>query len=166
MLGNGTRDGHALLLATGKLSREVIAPVGKTNQFQGFFRRHRVSCNLSDHSHILQRSQAGDEVIELEYEAHVVAAKVGQLPLTGASQVGAVIDHRSFSRRVQPAQNVEQGRFTTARCAEQHHELASVQLQVHAPQGMHLDLTHAVHLGDAVYREDGLSAGWDLTVLK
>jgi hypothetical protein len=44
------------------------------------------------------------------------------------------------SRRVEPAENVEQGRFAATRRPEQHDQLALVERRIGARQRAHLDI--------------------------
>ena len=58
----------------------------------------------------------------------------------------AAVENGAAGRHVEPAQDIEQRALAAARRAEQHDELAGVQIQVDAPQGVHVDLAHVVDL--------------------
>ena len=72
-----------------------------------------------------------------------------------AGDVVAPIEHAPGARHVERAENVEQGRLPAARRAEKHHELSLVERHVHAPQGVHLDVAHLVHLAHILGGENG-----------
>ena len=74
-------------------------------------------------------------------------AVAGQLPFRGLHQVVIEVVDGTAGGRIQSAQDVQQGRFTAARRAEQHHQFAVVQIQVHPAQSLDLDLAHLVDLG-------------------
>ena len=65
--------------------------------------------------------------------------------------------HVAAGRHVEPAENVEQRRFAAARGPEQHDEFARVKVQIDAAQRVHLDLAHAIDLGEPARFEDGCS---------
>ncbi len=72
-LGHGARDGHALLLAARELGGEVVQPVAEADQRQRVLGVERVVGDVGDERHVLARGEAGDEVVELEDEADVLA---------------------------------------------------------------------------------------------
>ena len=72
-LGDGARNGDALLLAAGELRREVMQPVVEPDQLQRHRGVHGLRRDLGDEGDVLQRGQARDQVVELEDEADVLA---------------------------------------------------------------------------------------------
>ena len=153
-LGNGARNGHALLLATRELRREMIQPLAQSHHCQGLIGRHRVGCNIGNDGNVFARRQAGNQVVELEYKAHMLAPEARQPSVSGMRQVFAVVPDMTAAGHVQPAQNIEQGRFPTARRPKQNNELPCAQLQIDASQGVHLDIAHAVNLRQALRPKD------------
>src|SRR5262245_4199220 len=97
-----------------------------------------------------------DEVVELEDEADVLAAVAGQGGVVPGGQVVVAIPHGPTRRHVQPAEDVEQGGFAAARRAEQDDKFPLVKVEIDAAQGVHLDFTHAVYLGDPAGLENRL----------
>ena len=55
---------------------------------------------------------------------------------------------------IQSAQDIEQGGFTAARRAQQHHYLTLVEFQIDAPQRMDLDLSHLINFNQINGLED------------
>ena len=135
----------------------MIQPPLQPDQRQRFGRRQRVRRDFGDNRHILARGQAGNEVIKLEDKADMLAAETGQAGVVGVAQVLAVIPDFARSRRIQPAEDVEQRRFAAAGRAEHHHKLALKQLQINAAQRPYFDIAHAVHLGQPAGAENHLS---------
>ena len=56
---------------------------------------------------------------------------------------------------IEPAQNVEQGRFAAARRAKQHDEFSAVDGQVHIAQRIDPHLSHLIGFAQTFGREDG-----------
>jgi hypothetical protein len=124
-----------------------------------FSRWHGIGRDLGDDGDVLLRRQAGDQVVELEHEAHMLTPKRGELRIIGAGQVFAVVPDVTGRRHVQPAQDVQQRGLAAARRPQQHDELARIQHQIHAAQRVHLHLAHAVDLGQALGPEDDFTRG-------
>ena len=70
---NGAGDGHALLLAAGKLCREVIDAVGEADHLEDLHRVHGVLHDLARELDVFLGGQVLHQVIELKDEPHVVA---------------------------------------------------------------------------------------------
>src|SRR5262245_24216432 len=56
----------------------MVHALGQVHQLQGLLRPHRLAADLRDQGDVLAGRQAGDEVVELEDEADVLAAVAGQ----------------------------------------------------------------------------------------
>ena len=135
----GPRDGHALLLAARKLRWQVARAVGKSHAIEraaGFaFVRHAVEV-LRQH-HVFERGQVRDQVELLEYEAHGVGAKAGQL---GAGQSGGIhgIDaHRAVRGLVETAQDIQQRRLARSRRTHDRDPLAGFRGEADAVERLH-----------------------------
>ena len=84
----------------------------------------------------------------------MLAPEARQPGIASIGQVFAVVPDMAAAGHVQPAQNIEQGRFPTARRPKQNNEFPCAQFQVDASQGMHLDIAHAVDLRQTLRPED------------
>ena len=84
----------------------------------------------------------------------MVAAVARERRVVERRELLAAVEHRAAGGHVEPAQNVEQRALAAARRAQQHDELARVQIQVDAAQGVHVDLAHVIDLGDLPRGED------------
>src|SRR6185312_12993915 len=73
---------------------------------------------------VLAGGQAGNEVVELEDEADMLAAIASQERIIFRAQVMMLIAHAAGRRHIQPAENVQERRFAAARGAKQDDELA------------------------------------------
>ena len=73
-LGDGARDGDALLLAAGQLGGKVIHAGAEPDPVQRLLGRHRGGRDLGDERHVLARGERGHQIVELEHEADVRAA--------------------------------------------------------------------------------------------
>jgi hypothetical protein len=103
--------------------------------------------DLSDQRHIFSGGETRDQIVELKHEAYVGSPVPGELRLSRASELPPTIVHPAAGRHIQPAQDVQQGGFPAAGYTEQDHELALVQRQIHPPKGVHINLAHAICLG-------------------
>ena len=66
------------------------------------------------------------------------------------------VAHLAVRRRVEPAEDIEQRRFSAAGCAEDYDELAGLQLEVDPAQCMHFDLAQVIGLAHAADLHDRL----------
>jgi hypothetical protein len=116
--------------------REVVQALAQAHQGQGLLRPHGRPGDLGHRRHVLAGRQAGDQVVELEHEAHVIAP-VGSWLLVGGREVAVQVEHLPRRGRIQPAQDVQQGGFAAAGRPQQHHQFPRAELQVDAAQGVH-----------------------------
>ena len=102
--------------------------------------------NFSNQCDIFTSRKTRNEIVELEYESHAVAAKSGQRVLIGKSQVPPSVNQRSHRRHIQPPEQIKQGRLSAPRGPEQNHELTRKQIQIHPIERVHFAPRAAVHL--------------------
>ena len=160
---DGPGDGHALFLAAGQLSRLVAGAIVEPHQGQ---RDGRVPAPLGRRQvrqqerqlHVPLRRQHRQEVIELEHEAHVGGPPPGQR--AAGKLVDALAVDRDVARggRVQPADEVEQGRLARSGWAHQGEEVALGDVQVDAVQDLDplppalIGLGHAADLDQVTHQ--------------
>ncbi len=113
-----------------------------------------VSRDLGDERDVLARGEARDQVVELEDEADVLAPVARERGLVGEREIVIAVVHVAAGRHVEPAEDVEQRRFAAARRAEQHDELALVEVEVDPAERDDVDLAHPVDLRQASRAED------------
>jgi hypothetical protein len=101
------------------------------------------------------------EIVELEDEAHAVAAELGERAFAAAAQVPAFVAQRSRRGHVESPEDVQQGRFAAAGGAEQHHELAAVEVEIHALERHDIQLAGLIDFPHAAGLKDrrGISRG-------
>ena len=109
----GAGDRHPLFLATGKLARKMVGPVGKVDQLQdvgnplpAFRLRHRAVEQWQ--LDVLVSRQHWNQVIELEDVADILRPPFGQLAARHPADIQAVDDDLAGRRRVDPGDQVEQ----------------------------------------------------------
>src|SRR3990172_2963291 len=83
---------------------------------------------------VLEQSEHGEQLKELEDDAQVAAAPDGHVTLAELVDVSVAYAHRAAARMVDAGQHVDQSRFTAARAAHDADELALVDLDVDALQ--------------------------------
>ena len=89
-----------------------------------------------------------DEVIALKHEADRVVAVGVPLALLEVLRALALDDQLAVVVAVQPADDVEEGRFARAAFAQHGDELLLAEGNGDAVYGARLQLAHAVHLSD------------------
>ena len=141
VLGQRPGDGHALLLAAGKLRGEMVHPVLQPDQPQGLVDVHRVAADLGDDHHVFAGGEVGHEVVELEDEADRVAAVAGQLGGREGGDLAVAEPDPAGGGRVQPADDVQDRGLARAAGPDHHQQLARVDLQRHVAQGLDRDLS-------------------------
>ena len=146
VLREGSRDGDPLLLAAGELGREVVHPVGKAHVPQHLLGVQGVRADLGRQLHVLESRQVLDQVIELEDEADVPAAVLGELPGVVAAHLAAVHQDGPLRAGVHPAQHVQHRGLARPAGAHDDHELPLLDLKADVVHGADLHLAAAVDL--------------------
>src|SRR5690606_25846274 len=103
---------------------------------------------------VLAHREARDEVVELEHEADMLATIARELGFARLAQLAAGEAHRAARGHVEPPEDVEQRGLAAAGGAEQHDELAALDVEIHVAQRVHLDFAGHVGLGEAARLED------------
>ena len=114
VLRDGAGDGHALLLAAGELRREVVHAVAQAHGGEYLDGVRGVVHDLGRELDVLLGREVRDQVIELENEADVGAAVVGELVRVVLGDVVAVDDDRALGGGVHAAEDVEQAGLARA----------------------------------------------------
>ena len=125
VFGQCAGNGHPLLLAAGKLSREVVQPLSQTHAAQGLFGVQRVAADLAGQLHVLQCGQVLHKVVELEHKAHVVPAVGGELSGGKVAHVLAVQPDIALVAAVHASKDIQQGGLA---CAGRPHDDAELPL--------------------------------------
>ncbi len=150
---DGPRDRHPLLLAAGELPRVVGSAVGEAHDLERGQRPLpplglREMGEQERQLHVLGGGEHRDEVVELEDEAHVVAAEAGELGLAEPGHVGAGHHHVAGGRLVDAGDQVQQRRLARSRGAHQGGVVALRDLQAQAVEHDQLLGVPAVDLRD------------------
>ena len=124
-LGDRARDRHALLLAAGELGRKVVEAFAQPDQPQRLRRVHRIAGDRGHQLDVLARGERGDQVVELEDEADVLAPEPGESRVVVVREIVIEEVDRAPGRNVEAAEDVEQRRLAAARRSEQDDHLAA-----------------------------------------
>ena len=92
---------------------------------------------------VLHRSDDGEQVEGLEHEAHASGPVAGARPVAHRPQRGPFDFYLALIEAVQAGKAVDQCRLAAPRWPHHGHHLAGGDGQIHAAQGMHLDLAVA-----------------------
>ena len=159
--GQRARDGHALLLAAGKLGRVTIGQMGQVHALQQRDgAQPGVPLPSQGVGHVLQRVQMGKEGVTLEDIPDVampgrhVAGSSGPAP---AKERAAVQQDLARVGREQPGDDVQRRRLADAGRAEQHADLGA-HLQTHRQP----ELRQMAFDVDAQSRRAGGRGSWRL----
>ncbi len=111
-------------------------------------------CDVSHQLDVFFDGEARHQVIKLKHKADVLAPVASELFVTGAVQF--MISKMCAAGRgpVQPAENVQQGGFAAARRAQQHDELAGINIEIDVLQRTHLGITSDIALAECACLED------------
>jgi hypothetical protein len=151
LVHQGAGDGHALLLAAGEFGRGVLGTLGEAHACEARLGARMAFGRLHpgiDHRQfdVLERARARQQVELLEHEADAAVADrreriAGQaLDRLARQTVGAA------GGLIEAAEDVHQRALARARSAHDRDELAGVDVEAHAAQGMHLLVAHRVGL--------------------
>ena len=157
---DGARDGDTLLLPARQLLRLVAGAVREADQRE---RDPRPALPLGGRQigeqqrqlHVPLRRQRGQQVVELEDEAHVRGAPGGQLAPGQAIDAPALHDDDPAGRRVEPADQIQERGLAGSRWAHQRHEVALGDVEVDAVQRLDPLASAAIDLGHAADLHQG-----------
>ena len=144
---------YALLLSAGHLPRHVVHVAFKANVLQ------RLLCHphalIVGHPpkrqrkrHVFKGRVVRHEVEGLEYEPHVLLPEKYKLGLVHSFKVLAVYDYLAAGHGLEACQHIQKGGFAAAASADYAAKFSGHYLQVYSPQGMDVDASHPVYLGN------------------
>ena len=130
-IGDGAGDGHALLLAAGKLRGAVIAALGNAERVEELarallgFGSRQAKDELRQHD-VLERREFRQEMVELIDEADLRAAHAGALAVAELDAIDAVDHHGAAIGAFEQSGDVQQRRLPRPRGPEQGNGLAGI----------------------------------------
>ena len=150
-----TRHRHPLHLSARQFGRPVPCALAEPDPFQQLLgacvgRSGRHAVEHQRQRHVLHRGQHRHQVEELEHESEVAPPERRARAGAHRPHVLAGHGHSAAVRRVQPAGDVQEGRFTGPRWSGHDDELACVQSEVEVDEHVHLLVAPAVRLADAL----------------
>ena len=129
-----SRDPHPLLLAAGKLPREVVLaalqadesdhPAGPLHVVAALHAPH-----LEREGDVLERGAMGQEGEVLKHHAHLAAPQIDEFPVAHREQVRALDLHRAGRGLDEARETAHQGRFPRPRQAHHDQGLAGADIQ-------------------------------------
>ena len=111
VVGEGSRDRHALLLTAGQLGREMVHAIPQSHAREQLDRARggaAFAAELEWHLHVLQRRERWNELNALEDEPNFLATKASALILGQAPEIDTVEDHRAAGGGIESGQQSEQ----------------------------------------------------------
>ena len=170
----GSRDRHALLLASGELVRAMIEPVGKAHQLKlgdGEFMSLGSGHALVEEwdLDVLDDGEFADQVERLEHESDATSPGAAQGGVIEGCHVEPLEAIAPGSRAIEAAQNVHQGALAAATGSHDREVLAGGNLEIDAPKGFDQDRSVGLEvvLGDRFEIDGGATSdagaglGWD-----
>ena len=158
------RYAYALLLSAGHLPRHVVHVAFKAYVLQRFLRQPHAlivgyPTKRQRKRHVFKGRVVRHEVEGLEYEPHVLLPEKYKLGLVHSFKVLAVYDYLAAGHGLKPRQHVQKGGFAAAASAYYAAEFPGHYLQVYSPQGMDVNASNPVYLGNAAKVNYGLLPG-------
>lgn len=147
-----------LLFATRKLGGKMVHAVFQPDHAQRLGRQHGMARDFGDEFDILACRQAWHQIVELEDEAHMVAAVARQARLTGVYQVVVFKPCCAGAGTVQPADDVEKCRLSGPRWPENDNELPGISFEIDATQRVNGSFAAAIHFAQPARAEHGQRA--------
>ena len=132
--------------AAGQLSGEVAYPVGQPHRCQHLIGIQRIAADLARQLHVLAGRQILHQVVELEDEADVVAAVLGELLAVERAHTRAIQHDGARGGRVHAAEHVQKRRLASPGRPHDDHEFALLNSEAHVAHGGHFHLAHLVDL--------------------
>ena len=137
----GPRDRHALLLSTGEVGRQVGASLGEPDLLEeGQRPRPQLPRGDPDGGQpaldVLDGGQRRNQVELLEHEAERSEAKLGEVPVAERPEVAALEQHAAVAWAVERAEQLQQRRLPRSARPLERDELAGLDLQVDAVEGL------------------------------
>jgi hypothetical protein len=109
--GDGTRDGHTLLFATGKLGRKVVKTIRESYERKSLLRVIRVDGNFADQRDIFENSKARDQVVELKYKTDMLTPIARQFCIVGPDEIVVTPRCAPTRRSIEAAEYVQKRRL-------------------------------------------------------
>src|SRR6185295_1375262 len=129
----------------------MTKPINQSDEQQGLgghgpLLAHGKSTIKQRELNVLQRAGARNQVEALENEPDFLIPDFGESVGSLPADVFPVQMVRPSRGRIEAAQDVHERGFAGARCAHDGHIVASIDLEIHAAQGLNLHLPEAVDL--------------------
>ncbi len=154
--GEGAGDGNALLLAAGKLVRQMPAAVAHADPLECLRRaalalgRRHVAAISKRQLDVLEDGEIADEVEALEDKTDLAVADACPVGERQAFHLLTVEQIAAFGGRIEQAEDREQRRFAAARGAGDGDVFARLDFQINAGQRVGFDLVGEEDFFDAV----------------
>src|SRR5487761_627690 len=113
MIDQRASDGDALLLASGKLRREMREAFAQADAAQGFggFRFVGGAVKILREHDVLNRGEIWNEMKLLKDEANFLRAETGEARFVEAAHVSAINDGEAAGGRIEAAKNIDERRL-------------------------------------------------------
>jgi hypothetical protein len=163
--GEGSRDGHALLLPPRELGGHVLHARAEPDQVQGLLDGGSALAAPQPpvpqrDVHVVEDVQIGDQVERLKDEPDLRVADPAHLDVAQAAHVNAVQVIPALLEGIQEPRDVQEGGLAGSRGSHDGDELAAVDLDRELAQGMGLDVLGPIDLRDVFHLEhSGFSRG-------
>ena len=132
-----TRDGDALLLATGELRREVMRARTEADAFEQIGGACVAVTNAAQfewHLHILECGEGRHQLEALEHETDAVAAESRAGVLVEQCEIHSIEEHSATCRCIQTCQQAEERRLAAAGWADDCNRLTRGDIERHIAQ--------------------------------
>src|SRR5260370_5139696 len=116
LIDQRARDGHALLLAAGKLRGQMRQAISQADALQGLRRLRLVrdAVKILREHHVFESGEIRHKMELLENETDFLGAVANELIFAEFREIDAIDDDASRSKRIQAAENIDQRCFAGA----------------------------------------------------
>ena len=139
---HGAGEGAALALAAGELARQVRKPLAETDlgehalcAVEGILALR--AADEKRHGDVLDRGELRQQVMELVDEAERRVPRLAALGFAHLAVGAPLHEHLAGGRRIERAEEMQQGRLARARATHDGHALGAMDLEVDAVEHRH-----------------------------
>ncbi len=149
LVDDGARDGHALLLTSGKFRRLVLQPPGEAEHLGDYVKAVRVEAVSMDElrdGDIAFGCERGEQIEALKNETDFAAAEFGARGICQSGEVIAVDENFAARGLRQPADHVEKRGFAASGRPHDRDGFSRQDIKIDAAQRRHFHFARAVKL--------------------
>lgn len=120
--------------------------------------------NFRHERHVLESSEAGNEIVELKDETHMLPPETGEARIVRLEQPMIAKAHVSGGGNIETSQDIEEGRFAASRRPQENNKFPDSQIELHGTKSFDTKVPGLVGLRDGTDVEYDLGLASALAV--